>query len=1027
MMEPIVISDGEDEDRHSGVVATKDEDELGFEILSQCKGTNKGYDATTSKSPISTPSESPIGAAAQVKSKAAHSSVGNTTGLMESVTSGLEVVQAPPVSKKKSDPSPLPDVLLKTTAQKGPVPKSNAVSNTRLGKDANLEASMQQTRSGSRSSSQPHTQERYSSQRLRTGGNRKRHLSDDDVTTSQEYQSSTPIPLDGKSPSKASASSDDDVTASQEYQSSTPIPLDGKSPSKASTPASTKVELEVDVAMSAVPKRVKVDTFPVSDEAVEAKPVNENDVSIVGLQTESSIFAGITWTNHVHTRNVICLPCKLKSGASDVDDLSIMEILNEYFVHDEKVKYESAVPLESLFETAKARYAAHVPKVISLQLPRTSNWDTCQSKESRPCSDVVHNEGENGVPDVKTSQERKTTRKTSNSPSDSRSSRKSGQIATEDTTIDIDPSEIPQLLDQIPDGYVFYPSEEEFMDPALYLRKVYPLAAATGVFKIVPPPSWRNKSAIDNLWPIRTNIQPIHQLITRDATKEQNFGYEPGPQENSMWVAKYEAAAKTYKDVWLRRNHVCDESNVSPLTSQKFGREYAALERQYWTILSSGKDPVFTLYANDMDSREIYGPEHETFVSKRKPDGCPIVHPWSLMVLPKYPDMLLSALVLGDETNPKQAQPDGNKDERLSPSATSVDDAKMRRRMRMSVGKLSGVCQPWIYFGMLFSSFCWHVEDNNLYSINYLHEGQSKFWYGIPPDHAQRYEMIFNRLHSDKFQQDWNNIYYNINTMMNPAVLVKNGVKVFRLVQHPGEIIITVPESYHAGFSTGYNCAEAVNFALPNWFPKGLFSERRYLRYRHSPVFSNFYLLYRLFNQKEDTIRVTKDESRQMKSYYIDCLNEEKANRRECEKWYGPPKLAEELRHDEEPMCFYCEQPCPFSVVKFNDMEEDERSLCLRHGASLKNVPECGFLIYYVSLDKLENALRHADTVCNIQEFETFPDTPEIHNQIRNAICFDQKSSDFCPACECRSERKAPWACPRDLGQWFGSKLMDSE
>ena len=152
--------------------------------------------------------------------------------------------------------------------------------------------------------------------------------------------------------------------------------------------------------------------------------------------------------------------------------------------------------------------------------------------------------------------------------------------------------------------------------------------------------------------------------------------------------------------------------------------------------------------------------------------------------------------------------------------------------------EIPGVIVPWIYFGMLFSSFCWHVEDHMFYSINYHHFGAPKVWYGVPSAAAANFEDVFRKTLPDQFEAQ-PDLLFHLVTMLSPRVLKEHGVPVYRAVQEPGSFIITFPNGYHGGFDAGVNCAEAVNFAPYDWLRFGHVALARYRRYNIRPPLSH--------------------------------------------------------------------------------------------------------------------------------------------------------------------------------------------
>ncbi|KAM3069046.1 hypothetical protein ACMFMG_004225 [Clarireedia jacksonii] len=224
------------------------------------------------------------------------------------------------------------------------------------------------------------------------------------------------------------------------------------------------------------------------------------------------------------------------------------------------------------------------------------------------------------------------------------------------------------------------------------------------------------------------------------------------------------------------------------------------IEREFWRLVASLEETVEVEYGADIHST-THGSGFPTI--ERHPQNPYSTDPWNLTVMPLHGESLF----------------------------------------RHIKSDISGMTVPWLYVGMIFSTFCWHNEDHYSYSANYQHFGSTKTWYGIPGEDAEKFEAAMREAVPELFETQ-PDLLFQLVTLLTPEQLKKAGVRVYALDQRAGQFVITFPQAYHAGFNHGFNFNEAVNFAPTDWEPFGDAGVERLQQFRRQPCFSHDELLW---------------------------------------------------------------------------------------------------------------------------------------------------------------------------------------
>lgn len=99
--------------------------------------------------------------------------------------------------------------------------------------------------------------------------------------------------------------------------------------------------------------------------------------------------------------------------------------------------------------------------------------------------------------------------------------------------------------------------------------------------------------------------------------------------------------------------------------------------------------------------------------------------------------------------------------------------------------EVKGINTSYVYVGMQYSTFPAHIEDSALASMNLLHSGMPKLWYGIGYENGRKLEKLVQ----EHTPQDiaCNFIIRHKGILVPPTLLAANNIAFSKVQQNPGE------------------------------------------------------------------------------------------------------------------------------------------------------------------------------------------------------------------------------------------------
>lgn len=465
----------------------------------------------------------------------------------------------------------------------------------------------------------------------------------------------------------------------------------------------------------------------------------------------------------------------------------------------------------------------------------------------------------------------------------------------------------------------FEPTVEEFRDPTAYISKIRPQAERFGACKIKPPPEWCPPFAADTE---KFKFTPRVQHLTGKWDREcPNCGDYKSDVEKIYCCLCYDMYHVTCLDpihaekddgVWWCSRCVRGEEQSrqdSMLSDQryslsqfgdmadKFKAEFfntppaliplKTIEHDFWRLRASPEEEVTIEFGDNLSSDE-YGSGFPKSYHRSDPLEIRECYrsPWNLHNLARLENSVLHHV--------KEAQ----------------------------------LHVPVVDVGMCFTTHGWVQAPHWLYCVSYLHWGEPRTWYIIPGDSAETFESYILEQSPP------------VPSSITPEKLWSADFPVYRLEQKATEFVIMFPRAYQLNFSHGFNFAECVLYAPPDWITHGGDCEAYYSSKRRPNLFSHSEILCRMacsWPNLDSALRPAVFED--LKDLLSDHRTQvKKAHRKGVTS--SSKEMMEAMSWGER-RCVICHTICFLSAVTCSC--DSERMVCLDH---LNCLCDCDFSNY---------------------------------------------------------------------------------